>query len=289
MRDPTHSPASVVVGLDGTHSALDAALWAVDEAVSRDIPLRLVYAIDPQHTSGSELGDAAEDLAAAETTVRCAVTAVESTAKPVKIEMEILRVRPARALIDASAAAAMLCLGDTGPEHCAQGRIGSTAAEVTTSARCPVAIVRGHNSRPRRGDWVVAEIEGSPVGNRILQHASEEARLRQAPLRVLTSWQTRFTDVYNNRPVAEGNRSAKAQLDRQLAKWKKRYPDLDVEPVVVHGNTLNYLTEHADSVQLLVVGRERARGIRDLVGPPGYASLHEAGCSVLICQPHAVL
>lgn len=289
MRDPTHSPASVVVGLDGTHSALDAALWAVDEAVSRDIPLRLVYAIDPHHTSGSELGDAAGDLATAETAVRCAVTAVESTAKPVKIEMEILRARPARALIDASASAAMLCLGDTGPEHCPQGRIGSTAAEVTASARCPVAIVRGHNSRPRRGDWVVAEIEGSPVGNRILQHASEEARLRQAPLRVLTSWQTRFTDVYNNRPVAEGNRSAKAQLDRQLAKWKKRYPDLDVEPVVVHGNTLNYLTEHADSVQLLVVGRERARGIRDLVGPPGYASLHEAGCSVLICQPHAVL
>lgn len=289
MRDPTHSPASVVVGLDGTHSALDAALWAVDEAVSRDIPLRLIYAIDPQHTSGSELGDAAGDLAAAETAVRCAVTAVESTAKPVKIEMEILRARPARALIDASASAAMLCLGDMGPKHRAQGRIGSSAAEVTASAHCPVAIVRGHDARPRRGDWVVAEIEGSPVGNRILQHASEEARLRQAPLRVLTSWQTRFTDVYNNRPVAEGNRSAKAQLDRQLAKWKKRYPDLDVEPIVVHGNTLNYLTEHADSVQLLVVGRERARGIRDLVGPPGYASLHEAGCSVLICQPHTVL
>ena len=43
-----YSPApSVVVGIDGSRSALDAALWAADEAVSRDVPLRLVYAIDP--------------------------------------------------------------------------------------------------------------------------------------------------------------------------------------------------------------------------------------------------
>ena len=45
MRDfPASSPA-VVVGIDGSPTAVDAALWAVDEAVSRDIPLRLVYAI----------------------------------------------------------------------------------------------------------------------------------------------------------------------------------------------------------------------------------------------------
>lgn len=78
MRNLTHSPSSVVVGLDGSRSALDAALWAVDEAVSRDIPLRLVYAIDPDHAS-PEQGNAAGDLAAAETTVRDAVTAIEST------------------------------------------------------------------------------------------------------------------------------------------------------------------------------------------------------------------
>ena len=42
------SSPSVVVGIDGSRSAVDAALWAVDEAVSRDIPLRLVYAIDPE-------------------------------------------------------------------------------------------------------------------------------------------------------------------------------------------------------------------------------------------------
>ena len=35
----------VVVGVDGSDAALAAALWAVDEAVDREAPLRLVHAI----------------------------------------------------------------------------------------------------------------------------------------------------------------------------------------------------------------------------------------------------
>ena len=35
----------VVVGVDGSQAALDAALWAADEAVDRSAPLRLVHAI----------------------------------------------------------------------------------------------------------------------------------------------------------------------------------------------------------------------------------------------------
>ena len=54
MRDLPLSPPSVVVGVDGSRSALDAALWAVDEAVSRDVPLRLVYAVDPDNSSGAD-------------------------------------------------------------------------------------------------------------------------------------------------------------------------------------------------------------------------------------------
>ena len=37
-----YSFSPVVVGIDGSRPGIDAALWAVDEAVSRDIPLRLV-------------------------------------------------------------------------------------------------------------------------------------------------------------------------------------------------------------------------------------------------------
>ena len=114
MQDQRSSPPSVVVGVDGSPSALDAALWAVDEAVSRDIPLRLVYAIDPGNTAGADSHDAARELAAAETAVRYAFMAVESTGKPVKVEVEILQDRPTRALLEASRWAAALCVGAVG-------------------------------------------------------------------------------------------------------------------------------------------------------------------------------
>jgi nucleotide-binding universal stress UspA family protein len=137
--------------------------------------------------------------------------------------------------------------------------------------------------------WVVAEVDESAASEGVLRHALEEAQLRRVPLRVLTTWQSRFTDIHDGHAVADGNRLAKAQLDRRLAQWKKRYPDIDVRAVAAHCSTLNFLTKNAGSIQLLVVGHERARGVTALVGPPGYAALQNADCSVLICASRNVL
>jgi nucleotide-binding universal stress UspA family protein len=288
MQEHCPSPPAVVVGIDGSRSAVDAALWAVDEAVSRDIPLRLLYAIDPTR-SGTNPQDAARDLAAAEIAVRHAFTAVESTNKPAKIEVEILQDWPTRALLEASRWAALVCVGAMGFTHCAHGRIGSTAAALASSAHCPVAVVRGHDPLHAKHQWVVADVDESAVGDGVLRRALQEAQLRGAPLRVLTMWQSRFTDIHDGNAVADGNRLARAQLERRLAPWKKRYPDLDVRAVAVHCSTLNFLTKNAGSIQLLVVGHERAQGITALLRPPGYAALHNADCSVLICEPQNVL
>jgi nucleotide-binding universal stress UspA family protein len=284
------SPASsVVVGIDGSRNAVDAALWAVDEAVSRDIPLRLVYAIDPDSAASSDPHDAARELAKAEVAVRFAFMAVEATDEPVKIEVEILQKRPIQALSEASRGAAMVCVGSMGLVHSSRGQMGSTAAALAASAHCPVSIVRHHDPRPARQGCVVAEVDASTVSDGVLTHALEQARLRGVPLRVLTTWQSRFTDSRDGDAVADVNRVAAAQLDRRLAQWKKRYPDLEVSAVAVHDSTLNYLAKNASSIQLFVTGHERAHGIGEIVGPPGYAALHNAGCSVLICEPRNLL
>jgi nucleotide-binding universal stress UspA family protein len=288
MKDDFSPSPSVVVGIDGSRSAIDAALWAVDEAVSRDIPLRLVYAIDPACAS-TDPRDTARDLAKAEVAVRHAFTAVESTDKPVKIEVEILQERPTQALRKASRWAVMVCVGSMGLNHCAQGRIGSTAAALASCAHGPVAVVRGHDPVHAAQQWVVAEVDESAASDGVLRRAFDEAQLRDAPLRVLTTPQSRFTDVRDGNAVADGNRLARAQLDRRLAQWKKRYPDLDVRAAAVNGSTMGFLAKNASSIQLLVVGHERPEGVSALVGPPGYAALHNAECSVLICEPQNVL
>jgi len=284
------SPPSVVVGIDGSRAAVDAALWAADEAVSRDIPLTLVYAIEPSGTAKVDPQTAAHELASAEIAVRHAFIAVESTEKPVKIEVEILQGRsPTRALLEASRPAAMICVGSMGLKHATERRVGSTAIALAASARCPVAIVRGQDPRPREIGWVVAELDGSFASNGVLQSGLDEALLRDAPLCVLTSWQPRYTDIHGPTAVGDSNRLAKAELERRLAVWRRRYPTLEIRTVAVHGNTLMYLAKNAKSIQLVVVGRERSHGIGDIVGPLGNAAPHNTDCSLLICESQIVL
>ena len=250
-------PPSIVVGIDGSRAAVDAALWAVDEAVSRDIPLRLVYAIDPG-AADADPHDAARELATAEMAVRYAFTAVESTEKPVKIEVEILQDKPSRALVAASRSAAMICVGAVGLTHATRGRIGSTAAALANSAHCPVAVIRRQAvSRSMKPGC-------DPGGGRsIAQPAApfwscglDEARLRGAPLRVLTTWQSRFTDVHDARAVADGNRWRKPNSTVGWPAGGDAIPIWTSASVTNHGSTLDYLARHADFGS---TGRHRLR------------------------------
>ena len=48
---PNDATGPVVVGVDGSKAAINAALWAIDEAVSRDVPLRLIHVDEPKAES----------------------------------------------------------------------------------------------------------------------------------------------------------------------------------------------------------------------------------------------
>ncbi|AQT79282.1 universal stress protein UspA [Mycolicibacterium litorale] len=284
------TPPSIVVGVDGSRGAVRAALWAIDEAVRRDIPLRLVYAIEHPGPGPVDPQEEARQLASAELAVRYAANAVEATERPVKVEIEILHGRPTATLVEVSRAAAMICVGAVGLKHFDHNRIGSTATALVASAHCPIAVVRGSDraGAPEPG-WIVVELDESPDSAAVLQFGVEEARLRGAPLRVLSSWQSRYTDVHDSHAVADGNRLVRAQLDRRLSHWKHRYPDLDARPVAVHGSVLNYLAKHGEEIQLVVVGARNAESLEELLGPTGSAALHNTDCSVLVVDRQRML
>ena len=284
------TPPSIVVGVDGSRGAVRAAVWAIDEALSRDIPLRLVYAVEPQDSDAADPQDAERRLASAELAVRYAADAVEAIERPVKVEIEISPGQPTATLIEASRSAAMICVGAVGLKHFDHNRIGSTAISLVSSAHCPVAIVRGSEQATRQEPgWVVVELDESPDSAAVLQCGVEEARLRGAPLRVLGSWQSRYTDVHDTKAVADGNRMVRAQLDRRISSWKHNYPDLDVRPVAIHGSVVNYLAKHGDDIQLVVVGARNAHGVEELLGPTGSAALHNTDCSVLVADRQRLL
>jgi nucleotide-binding universal stress UspA family protein len=264
------TPPSIVVGIDGSKAALRAALWAVDEAVSRDIPLRLLYAIEPDDAPQTSPHVSAQKLAAAENAVRYAFTAVESTEKPVKIEVEITQERAVTALTRASETAAMVCIGAVGAHDFRGGRVGSTAAALAVSGHCPVAIIRNKaHWDGRDSHWIVVETHGSAENAILLRNAIEEARLRNAPMRVITCQQ-----------AGEGEVGEKDVADD--GKWMQCYPELQAESVRVHGCFLDYLALNSRSVQLVVLAASDTAEVRQLLGPTGNAVLHRTDCSVLI-------
>jgi nucleotide-binding universal stress UspA family protein len=247
--------SSVVVGIDGSQSAIQAALWAVDEAVSRDIPLRLVYLSDAASLSSPDAK--LVHLAAARSALDGAQRTVEATGTPVKIETEILCGNPLTKLSEQSRSAAMICIGSMGIKHACYGE-GSVARALPGSARCPVAVVHQPVRWPPSPatDTIVVDAENDLV----LQHAFEEAKLRRAALRAIALWCAEIPE-----DLADGNRLAQAQLDRRISHLRRMYPDVVVEAAAIHGDLGTFLAELGQSVQLLVTG---VNGQRDQLDMP---------------------
>lgn len=249
------SPASsVIVGVDGSRPAIQAALWAVPEAVSRDIPLRLVYVVDAVGLASP--GAEGAHLAAARSALEGTQRTVQAIGKPVKIETEVLWGTPVTKLSEQSRSAAMICVGSMGIKHACYGE-GSVARALPGLARCPVAVVHQPARSPSpETETIVVDAENDLV----LQHAFEEAKLRRAPLRAIALWHAEIPE-----DLAYGNRLARAQLDRRITHLRRMYPDVVVESAAIHGDLCTYLAELGQSVQLLVTG---VKGQRDHLGTP---------------------
>jgi nucleotide-binding universal stress UspA family protein len=277
MREPYSSSHCVVIGIDGSRSALRAALWAVDEAADRDVPLRFVCAID---SSESNLGKGATEQAVAENAIRDAFAAIEPRRKPVKIEAEIVREHPIAALLEESRSAAMVCVGSTGLKHATHGRIGSTALALVASARCPVAVVPNSAVATPAG-CVLAVVNESPSSRAVLELAVREAHLRDVPLHVLTAAPHEGNGMHDANEVA----AVSARLERYLMPWRRSHPTLEILPIAGHGSVINYLEyvhRNAQPVQLLVVDPGLAGPTDILLGPAGRAALNATRCILLI-------
>ena len=278
-----HTGPAIVVGVDGSPAASHAAIWAIDEAIGRDVPLRLVAVPEWDADSGSDPSVASVQARSA---VQAAAAAVRADGRPVRVQTEVVTGAPTLVLLEASRTAAMICVGALGLRHFGHHRVGSTSVALVSSAHCPVAVVRGAG---RPAGWVVVELDYSPEAATVLQCGVAQARLRSAPLRVLGAWQSRSGDSHDGAAVADGNRMLGAQLDRRLSPWRHRYPDLDVAPVAVHGPALGYVAAHVADIQLVVVGARNATGVGELFGPTGLAALHDTDCSVLVVDPQRLL
>lgn len=282
MRENSPPSPAVVVAIDGSSRAIAAGLWAIDEAFDRDVPLRLLYAIEPGESGRCDSASMARDFATAEDAVRQAAMAIESDDRPVKIEVEIVQDRALAALVAAAhSGAAMICIGVPGLDDATGRRVDANVSALLTQAPCPVAIIRGDREPQSDTGCVVTEFGISADSPIALGLALREARLRGAPLRVLATWRPGFPDIQDAHARAEGGRQAKAELERSLATHRRQFPDVDIHAVAVPCNTMNYLAQHADSIQLLVLGHHPSNELSTVTGPASYSTLTGMNCSLL--------
>ncbi|WP_343708584.1 universal stress protein [Mycobacterium sp.] len=243
-----------MVGIDGSKAARHAAVWAVQEAVGREIPLRLLCFIDPADLCGADTEHS--QFAAARAALHDAQRAVEATGEPVKIETEVVVGKPLAELVEQARSAAMVCVGSIGIKHVCHGT-SSVAAALPGLALCPVAVIRrpaGRSTTPQVGS-IVVEVDNAVV----LQHAFDEARLRAAPVRAVSARRANVAD-----DIDGISRRAQARLNRRIARWTRLYPDVPVEPIAIRGSVCRYLAADAKSVELFVTG---TNGCGNPVGP----------------------
>ncbi|MGW7288649.1 universal stress protein [Streptomyces sp. NPDC054847] len=147
MTDTTGTAGRIVVGVDGSEPSIRALRWAVRQAgmtgdsleavISWEYPAAgwasMVAAIpaefDPQALAAKVLDDTLEQTLGAEAAASVTRTVLIGSA--------------AQALMDRSAGASLLVVGDRGYSGFKATLLGSVGLHLTQHAPCPVVVVRG--------------------------------------------------------------------------------------------------------------------------------------------------
>ncbi|WP_216216604.1 universal stress protein [Amycolatopsis aidingensis] len=280
---------AIVVGVDGSDSALLAVRWAASEARRRDLPLRLLHigVTYPLIARGPDEGIVEQGN---EWVASAAGVAAEA-APGVRTERKVALGDPAQMLVEASERARMLVLGSRGLGGFASLLLGSVAVTVAAHAHCPVVVLRG-SGLPRADAPIVAGLDGSPAGEAAVAFAFEQASLCAAPLIAAHTWHESALDgAWVAEPyaidVTETQEGEQRLLAERLAGWREKYPDVEARAEVLHTRwPAKGLLEAAAAAQLIVVGsrgRNTLTGL--LLGSTSQALLHKAECPVAVVRP----
>jgi len=276
-------PRPVVVAVDASDSARDAAAWAADLAADWSAPLHLIHVVpgDPQDRPPDPLpGWLTTLLDVAE---RAGARPCTAQAPPGDLATTIT----ARAL-----GARMVVLGSYGAGANAGMLAGTTSRAVIQHAACPVAVVRGSAPRiaPPRSGPVVIGVDASAAGTAALEFGAQLATSLGSRLLAVHCW----SDVYAT-PAGGAHRSrspqtlaatAAATLDEQLQPITDRYPSLAIQRQLIDAHPLQALIEHAAGARMLVVGtRGPTEQTGILMGSTSLALVEFAACPVVVVHP----
>lgn len=275
----------MVVGVDGSRSAADAAKWAAAVASRRRCGLRVVYVLRESRrpsTAPAVAGrepSAAEGYQAAKAIVTDVVTVVRAYFPWLEVEGLVESGPVAVALAAASEGARMIVLGHSGSGGGALEALlrRSTAQDLVRRAACPVASWRGQPGRlPDDQRPVVVGIEPGPRGVTVALTAFELAALFGTSVVAVHAW-------FSLPGVTAAPHDMPSEV---LIAAREQFPQVAVAEVSVEDDPSAALLEYAGEAQLICVGSHgRGRFAGAVVGSVSREVLQRSECPVVICPP----
>ncbi|MEV6905144.1 universal stress protein [Amycolatopsis sp. NPDC051372] len=289
---------TMVVGTDGSPSAVEAVRWAATMASERNLDLLIAHGLefvirfhDLDIAGMDDVGTLAQHLA--ESIVSEAREVALSVDSSLTVTMEIVPESAAALLVGLSRTARMVVLGGSGMGAVGGILVGSAVATVVSQAHCPVAVVRGRDETVPSEGPVVVGVDGSLNSEQAVGVAFEEASFRGAELVAVHAWSD-ITDEYmygmaRLMPKWESIEPDQQRLLAQrLAGWQEEHPDVEVRRRLVRNNPRDALLEESEHAQLVVVGSRGRGGFKGLLlGSTSQFLVRRAQCPVLVIRPEA--
>lgn len=138
-------------------------------------------------------------------------------------------------------------------------------------------------------ETIVVGVDGSEESERALAWAADEARRRNAKLRVVHAWFEVFLDGYFAAPMAYERdavvAAAQEILDKAVASVPAGSPELAVDAELVHGQPEVVLIDESRAADMIVVGSRGRGGFAGLLlGSVSQRVVHHAHCPVVIIR-----
>ena len=291
------SAQPIVVGIDGSPVSKVAVDWAARTAALREVPLKLVHALNPPVVMAFPevpipAGYLEWQSEEGRTLLAAAVTTAEESALligkgPIAVTTEMVAGPSVPTLVDESTRAQMVVVGCRGRNALARGLLGSVSIGLVHHAKCPVAIIHDEDPLMPHPSMapVVVGVDGSPVSERAVEIAFEEASFRGVDLVAVHAWSDTGVFEFPGVDWSALQSGAEEILSERLAGWQERYPDVLVRRVVVADRPAHQLLEQALSAHLLVVGSHGRGGFAGMVlGSVSTAVINAARMPVLVAR-----
>ncbi|MEU5879970.1 universal stress protein [Spirillospora sp. NPDC047279] len=273
---------NVLVGYDGTAESDRALRWAADEARLRHLDLTVCHCWRwPYPISHVDVGIEAVVKRKGERLLDHGAGQAARLARSVKVRTRLMDGPAYAALVHEAHEAELVVIGSHGQD---EPPVGSTVLQLPARAVRPVIVVRRAGAFRER---VVVGVDGSPASDAALAFAFEEAALRGWNLRaVYGCWEPGAVADSELALFADEDkltRSCGTRLERAVAPWRVKYPQVDARTALVLEGPRTALLEAAADADLIVVG-DRGTGRVDplLLGATSTALLRHAPCAVAI-------